>query len=556
MGQSPHLKLTPEQRIGLWALDAELGIDITELAFPESNKSAKKVFRMAADFRERYLPTLYASFGKTRHPHKTAQEDAGMQALIQVGAPIVTLVGKASDRHARQELRVDPETNLAIITDSIRYIRSETGARVILDGEMASDGLLENPDYVHRLMELAFDAGADTFVVCDTTGRDFPYPCEDHGKMQDGVYETFRKLRRLFGWQKHLGYHGHNDRDCGTANVCAAVAGGADHAHVTRGGLSERTGMAKLEAVVGNLSQMGYDILRPGALRELTPNARRAAELLDIPIRPDAPYVGPDAFSHKAGMHTSGNSRTKEERTKAYEHIRPEEVGNAGYVILSEDAGVSTIVEFLNECTVLPPDVREELSQETNARALLTFLKEEHENGISYLQAKVSFLLRALEKFGYFHPPFRLVDTKWNADSKTGTDATVEVEMNGGRNNHHHHSPSIHKKGPVDAASAALTSALEKEFPVVQNLQLRHYNVHEISSEGTASRVQVVCNFTDGEECFYATGMDSNIIDASQAAFVDAMYYMLYKEQHRTGGHRESRGSTVEVPATVPLAAV
>ena len=44
------------------------------------------------------------------------------------------------------------------------------------------------------------------------------------------------------------------------------------------------------------------------------------AELVNLPLNPQAPYVGTSAFAHKAGLHTSAIAK----RADAYEHIDPD----------------------------------------------------------------------------------------------------------------------------------------------------------------------------------------------------------------------------------------
>ncbi len=51
-----------------------------------------------------------------------------MRALLAVGRPVITIVGKTWDFHVTEVLRVSLEENLAMIADSVRYLR-EAGPR-------------------------------------------------------------------------------------------------------------------------------------------------------------------------------------------------------------------------------------------------------------------------------------------------------------------------------------------------------------------------------------------------------------------------------------------
>jgi 2-isopropylmalate synthase len=75
-------------------------------------------------------------------------------------APVITIVGKTWDLHVTEVLRVSLEENLAMISDSIAYAKSE-GREVIYDAEHCFDGWKANPDYAVQTWKAAAEAGAD-----------------------------------------------------------------------------------------------------------------------------------------------------------------------------------------------------------------------------------------------------------------------------------------------------------------------------------------------------------------------------------------------------------
>ena len=64
-------------------------------------------------------------------------------------------------------------------------------------------------------------------------------------------------------------------------------------------------------------------------LTKLTNLSKSIGEIVNIAPRPDMPYVGDSAFTHKAGLHIS--AMMKNDRT--YEHIDPSLVGNSRKIL-------------------------------------------------------------------------------------------------------------------------------------------------------------------------------------------------------------------------------
>ena len=57
----------------------------------------------------------------TRRPGRSADNDPGLAAILNVGTPATCLVGKTWDFHVDVALEIDHDENLAIIADSLTY---------------------------------------------------------------------------------------------------------------------------------------------------------------------------------------------------------------------------------------------------------------------------------------------------------------------------------------------------------------------------------------------------------------------------------------------------
>ena len=96
----------------------QMGFDYIEGGYPLSNEKDIEYFRRVRELDLKHAKVC--AFGMTRRRGVEPNEDPGMQALIDSGAPVCTIVGKTSDFHATQVLRVSLEENLAMISDSVQ----------------------------------------------------------------------------------------------------------------------------------------------------------------------------------------------------------------------------------------------------------------------------------------------------------------------------------------------------------------------------------------------------------------------------------------------------
>ena len=98
----------------------ELGFDYIEGGYPLSNEKDAQFFRRARELELRHAKVC--AFGMTRRRGMLPKDDLGMQALLDSAAPVLTIVGKTSDFHATEVLRVSLEENLVMIRDTVDYL--------------------------------------------------------------------------------------------------------------------------------------------------------------------------------------------------------------------------------------------------------------------------------------------------------------------------------------------------------------------------------------------------------------------------------------------------
>ncbi len=202
---------------------------------------------------------------------------------------------------------------------------------MLFDAEHFFDGYKRNPEFALRVLEAAATKGASHVVLCDTNGGALPHEVE----------RIVREVVTYLGGDVQVAVHLHDDGGTGVANAIAGVLGGATQVQGTINGYGERTGNCNLTAIIPNLTlKMGIETIPADRMERLTPVAHHVAELVNMPLNPQAAYVGHSAFAHKAGLHMSAIAK----RPDAYEHLSPDVVGNGTRFVVSELAGKSTLV--------------------------------------------------------------------------------------------------------------------------------------------------------------------------------------------------------------------
>ncbi len=481
-----------------------LGVGLIEAGNP-SACGDETVFFDAAD--EAIKPSLVA-FGATRRKGGTAEADPGVQALLAAGTPTVSVFGKAWDAQASDVLRVSTAENLAMIADTVAVL-AHAKRRVLFDAEHFFDGYIANADYALAVLDAAYCAGADTLVLCDTNG----------GRLPHEVAEATAAVAARFGCR--IGAHMHNDCGLAVANTLAAVEAGATHVQGTLTGLGERCGNANLSTVVALLeTKYQCRCLPEGQLANLTPTCRLIFEVCNTAPDDRMPYVGAHAFTHKAGMHVDGVSKSR----TSFEHIDPQSVGNERNLLLSTLSGQSAVRAKL--AALFPGHERDEAL----VKRLATACKGE--DGLRFEGADATFMLMVESLLDKRRAPFSVEFFKIMSERQTlnnGNDTSAMVKVRVGDRTE---LASAEGDGPVNALDSALRRALSVFFPNLDAMRLTDYKVRVIDSkQATAARVRVLIESSDGSRFWRTAGVNSNIISASFDALLDSVVWYLTRER-------------------------
>jgi 2-isopropylmalate synthase len=480
-------------------LDA-LGVDLVEAGFPGSNPKDLELFELLAA--EELDHAQVTAFGMTRRRDLAADEDPGLRTLAACFAPVCTLVGKTWGLHLEKVVRVGRAENLALIGDSVAFLRA-AGKRVVYDAEHFFDGFRDDEGYALECLRVAAAAGAETVVLCDTNGSSLP---------SQVAKATARAVAELGAVR--VGIHPHDDAGCGVANAFAAVEVGARQVQGTMNGIGERTGNANLVTIIAGLQlKLGHRVVGDEQLAGLTDAAHFVDELLNRTPDPGQPYVGRNAFAHKGGLHVAGVRAD----AATFEHVAPEVVGNRRELVMSELAGRATAAEKAQELGL-------ELDEGGAARVTEQVKRLEH-RGYQYEAADGSFNLLVRREIGAFEPLFTLeswrVIVEQRRDGAVETEATIKIWVNGER-----YVRTAEGNGPVNALDAALRAAIAEIHPHLAAIELVNYKVRILDERhGTAAVTRVLIDSSDGHEVWGSIGVHENVIAASWEALVESLAY-------------------------------
>jgi len=487
----------------------ELGVAWIEAGNPGSNPKDLEFFRLASSLK--LINAKLCAFGSTRKKGLKASGDSQLLSLLDSGTEGITIFGKSWDLHVNEVLKAEPEENLAMIADTVAFLKTE-GRTVIYDAEHFFDGWNSNREYALSTVKTALEAGADCIVLCDTNGGNFP----------DAVAAAVRDVIKIMP-DTCIGIHAHNDSGLALANSIAAIQAGCTHAQGTLAGFGERCGNTALAALIPSLElKLGLRCLPEGNLVRIGELTRRVAEIANVSISDDMPYIGAHAFSHKAGMHVDGILKT----SRSFEHIDPAAVGNERHLLMSEVGGRSAIAERVKK---IDPSVNKD---HPVVISLAEKLKKLEAEGWAYEGADASFEILIRRELGCYKPLFkieayRVLSEHPASENIACSHAWVKILVDD-----KYEIAAAEGVGPVGALDSALRRALSRFFPALEKVRLEDYKVRVIDgNEATSARVRVLIESTDGHRIWNTVGVSADIIDASRAALVDSIEFMLMRKQ-------------------------
>ncbi|MBN1300395.1 MAG: citramalate synthase [Melioribacteraceae bacterium] len=486
----------------------DFGIDIIEGGWPGSNPKDEEYFQKVKS--RKLKNARITAFGSTaRFPDKI-ESDNNLNKLVRAETPYVSIFGKTWRFHSKESLGLSDDENAELIFGSVKYL-SDKGINVIFDAEHFFDGYKDDPQFAIKMLQAAESGGALTLVLCDTNGGSLP------SEIKTITTEVAKYVC------KPLGIHCHNDSELGVANSLAAIEAGALHVQGTINGVGERCGNANLCSIIPNLLlKMNLQTKTKINLDHLTSLSNYVFELMNLVPHSRAAFVGKSAFAHKGGIHVSSVLKN----SKMYEHIEPVIVGNQQRVIVSDLSGQSNIRYKAKELGIELPDKTE------FSKNFVSSIKALEYEGFQFDGAEASFELLLRDELGelskYFEITYAKINVMFDDNGNEYSEAVLKVVVDGVEE---HTAADGH--GPVNALDNALRKALTRFYPEISRIHLVDYKVRVLGDrDGTAAKVRVLIESSDGELTWSTVGVSENIIIASLQAITDSINYKLLNSKH------------------------
>jgi 2-isopropylmalate synthase len=278
------------------------------------------------------------------------------------GPRAVRDVQRLAEEIRDQRLRITPLCAARTLEVDIRPV-AEISQRVGIAIEVAAfarqaqlpvmyvteDTTRAHPDTLAALYGTAIEEGAARICVSDTVGHSTP----------DGVRALVRHVRELadrLNPEVGVDWHGHSDRGFGLINAIVAAVAGADRLHGCALGLGERVGNTHLDLLLVNLRLLGWIDTDLSRLREM---AELIAEGTGMPIPPNYPVIGRDAFRTATGVHAAAVIKAKRKgdewlANRVYSGVPADLFGCSQVIEIGPMSGESNVVFWLEERRITP----------------------------------------------------------------------------------------------------------------------------------------------------------------------------------------------------------
>ena len=279
-----------DDKLRLVDLANDLGIDTMDIGLPGAGKRAvEDVTTIAAHIKSQKLKVKASCAARTHQNDIQAIIDISQKVGIEI--EVLCFIGSSPIRQYAESW--DLAKMLQLSADAFDLARKYN----LPVAYVTEDTTRSRPEILTKMFTTAVEHGAQRLILCDTVGHATP----------DGIKNLLKFTRNMMNGLGRedvgLDWHGHNDRGLGVVNSIFAIEYGADRIHGTALGIGERVGNAALDQIMLNLKLLGE--LPDHDLTKLVLWCKTASAATRVPIHPQYPLVGTDAFRTATGVHAA-----------------------------------------------------------------------------------------------------------------------------------------------------------------------------------------------------------------------------------------------------------
>ncbi|MDR0748264.1 MAG: 2-isopropylmalate synthase [Tannerellaceae bacterium] len=331
--QTSGVSFAAHEKLSIAQMLVELGVDRLEIASARVSDGEFEGVRKVTEWGKR-----------SNNLHKLevlgfVDGGASLHWIEKAGCRVINLLAKGSYKHVAEQLRRSPEQHFDDIRKEVSLAR-QMGIDVNLYLETWSNGMIDSPDYVFRMIDTLKDLPIRRFMIPDTLGILNPLNTYEYCKQ---TVERYPDLQ--------FDFHAHNDYDLAVANVFSAVRAGIKGIHTTVNGLGERAGNAPLSSVLAVIKDQLHEKTK---LKEEKINkvSRLVESFSGIRVAPNRPIVGEYVFTQCAGVHADGDKKNG----LYYNDLLPERFGRVREYALGKTSGKSNISKNLEALGIIDMD--------------------------------------------------------------------------------------------------------------------------------------------------------------------------------------------------------
>ncbi len=341
--QSPSV-LHPriETKIEILRLMAQLGIESANIGYPgASARALDDVVALGKEIGSRPLPIRPNCAGRTTEADILPIAEAQDRSGIAIDAAL--FIGSSPIRQYAEGWNLD---FLLRTTEQAVTLARRLGLEVMY---VTEDTTRARPDHLRRLYTAAIECGARRICLADTVGHATPW----------GVRRLVRFMRRVVeatGEPVMIDWHGHRDRGLDVLNSLAAIEAGVDRVHGCALGIGERVGNTSMDLLLVNLKLLGW---RDRDLSALPRYCEVVAKAVGMPIPPNYPVLGKDAFETSTGVHAAAILKAFRKgdhwlANRVYSGVPAEEVGRSQVISIGPMSGQANVQFWLQQHGIEP----------------------------------------------------------------------------------------------------------------------------------------------------------------------------------------------------------
>lgn len=481
--QSPGCTMHHDEKIKIALKLERLGVDIIEAGFPVTSSDDMRAVKAISEIvkTSQVCALARATYGDI---------DAAYESIRTAAAPRLHIFIATSEIHMRAKLKMTEDQVLERIAQTAAYAK-----KYLSDVQFSyEDATRSDINFLVKAIETARKSGVNAINIADTVGYSSP----------EEIATLIRYIKERVDLEGiEFGVHCHNDLGMAVANSLSAIRAGVTHVEGTINGIGERGGNASLEEIVMALhAKPEYNATTRINTTEIYSASRLLSSITGLPIPPNKPVVGNNAFLHESGIHQHGVLADR----STYEIITPESIGVPKQeIVLGKHSGKHAFEQFLNDYHIdHSSDLLDKYFNDFKAlcdkKKLITALD---------IEALIAGNRRGAEQQKYSLKNF-LIATK-----KDGAFATVTLTADDNEIAH-----QADGNGAIDSSFTAVNKAIGVNYRLID------FSLHAITG-GEDALGEAIVKITDGETTMMGKGLSTDIVEASILAYLSACNKLL-----------------------------